>query len=314
MGIHKGNNNKYTHSPDTAEQTAFEYLARTQEHIHNYLKLSPIRLAKYVLLVLIFHFVLVLLLWWAGIIRSVLPERQLKIELSDSSNQFIEVFFVENQERSSTLTPMPVRSDGPVEFTTPLQSATESIHSFTVPKAEINDESQQNKSDSLETPASLEQVKTDIKTAIKTVPKTDITPPQTQKKLKSEETKPLIQIQDVSASLTPDKIGMESVQSGASSTTNSTLQASARSISSPKPRYPTEAIKRRQEGRVILNLEILENGAIGQAVLVKSSGMEILDQSALEAVSAWQYTAAIKDGQLVRQWVRVVIGFELKNR
>ena len=60
------NNNKNTCLPCNAEQTAFEYSGRPNEDIHAYSKLNPVRLAKYVLLVLIIHFVLILLLWWAG--------------------------------------------------------------------------------------------------------------------------------------------------------------------------------------------------------------------------------------------------------
>lgn len=324
------NNNKNIHCLGKAEQTAFEYSGRPNEDIHAYSKLNPVRLAKYVLLVLIIHFVLLLLLWWAGIIQSVLPDQMLKIELSDSGGQFLEVLLIEdhelvanvnpavtqseNQEHGKTLPSMPIASDGPVESIAKQDPGPEPIQSDVVLKAEINNESHERKSNSLKIPDSTQQINTVLKSVKKTESKRDITPSKIQNKSVSEEAESIPQSLNVSASLTSNKTQLESAPPASTSATNTSLQASARPIRSPKPRYPAEAIKRRQEGRVTLNLEILESGAIGQAVLVKSSGVESLDQSALEAVRTWQYTAAIKDDQVVRQWMRVVIGFELKNR
>jgi len=65
---------------------------------------------------------------------------------------------------------------------------------------------------------------------------------------------------------------------------------------------------------VIVNIEILENGSVGQATLAQSSGFTSLDQSALESIKNWQYSNAAGSAELVRQWVRVSIVFELKNR
>ena len=297
------NNNKNTCLPCNAEQTAFEYSGRPNEDIHAYSKLNPVRLAKYVLLVLIIHFVLILLLWWAGIIQSVLPEQMLKIEFSDSSGQFMEVLLIEDhalvanvnpgvtqveiQKHDKALPYMPIASDGPVESIATQDPGPEPIQSDMVLKTEINNESRERKSNPLKIPDSPQQINTVSKPAKRIESKTDITPSKTQ---------------------------VESAPPCSTSSTNTSLQASAKPIRSPKPRYPAEAIRRRQEGRVTLNLEILESGSIGQAVLVKSSGVESLDQSAMEAVRTWQYTSAIKDDQVVRQWMRVVIGFELKNR
>jgi protein TonB len=84
--------------------------------------------------------------------------------------------------------------------------------------------------------------------------------------------------------------------------------------SSPKPHYPPSAFKAKQEGRVVLELEVLEDGAVGQVRLAQSSTVESLDESALATVKKWKYSPAQKGGQIVKQWIRVSILFEVKAR
>jgi protein TonB len=84
--------------------------------------------------------------------------------------------------------------------------------------------------------------------------------------------------------------------------------------SSPKPPYPLTAFKAKQEGRVVLELEVLEDGAVGQVRLAQSSTVESLDESALATVKKWKYSPAQKGGQIVKQWIRVSILFEVKSR
>jgi protein TonB len=84
--------------------------------------------------------------------------------------------------------------------------------------------------------------------------------------------------------------------------------------SSPKPPYPLTAFKAKQEGRVVLELEVLEDGAVGQVRLAQSSTVESLDESALATVKKWKYSPAQKGGQIVKQWIRVSILFEVKAR
>jgi protein TonB len=85
-------------------------------------------------------------------------------------------------------------------------------------------------------------------------------------------------------------------------------------MSSPKPPYPLSAFKAKQEGRVVLELEVLEDGAIGQVRLAQSSAVESLDQSALDTVKKWKYAPAQKGGIIVKQWIRVSILFEVKTQ
>jgi protein TonB len=107
---------------------------------------------------------------------------------------------------------------------------------------------------------------------------------------------------------------MQSKEPAASEGANTSTQSAPKLVKSPKPRYPSDSIRRRQEGRVVVNIEVLENGSIGQATIAQSSGFPGLDESALDAVKNWQYTNGSGSGELVKQWVRVSIIFELKNR
>lgn len=85
-------------------------------------------------------------------------------------------------------------------------------------------------------------------------------------------------------------------------------------LSSPKPPYPREAFRARQEGRVTVDIEVLSDGKVGRTALNATSGVPSLDASALEAIRNWQYAPGTKGGKLSPQWIRVVVSFELKNR
>jgi TonB family protein len=86
---------------------------------------------------------------------------------------------------------------------------------------------------------------------------------------------------------------------------------SARVTKSPKPIYPKKAFEDGVEGTVLLNVEVLETGHTGRVVLAKSSGVSILDISAMEAVKLWQFAPAKAGGRVVKQWVQIPIKFSL---
>ena len=85
-------------------------------------------------------------------------------------------------------------------------------------------------------------------------------------------------------------------------------------LRNPKPPYPPLAVKMRIEGRVVLLAEVLPGGKAGRVSLEKTSGHDMLDQSALQTVKQWQFTPARKDGVVVAQVVRIPINFNLKSR
>jgi TonB family protein len=80
----------------------------------------------------------------------------------------------------------------------------------------------------------------------------------------------------------------------------------------PKPIYPKEARDKGYEGEVVLRVEVLTNGQVGQIEMRKSSGYELLDHSALTAVKQWKFIPAKKGDVAIPLWVNIPIKFQLQ--
>jgi len=80
----------------------------------------------------------------------------------------------------------------------------------------------------------------------------------------------------------------------------------------PKPLYPREARKRGFQGEVVLKVEVLSNGLVGQVEVKKSSGHEILDRSALSAVKQWKFSPAKRGEIAIASWVNIPVKFQLQ--
>lgn len=93
-----------------------------------------------------------------------------------------------------------------------------------------------------------------------------------------------------------------------------TQVASARYDRNPAPAYPSEARRRGWEGRVLLSVEILENGRPERVTVKQSSGYSVLDEAAMGAVRRWTFIPAQRDGQPIRSLAEVPIVFSLRNR
>jgi protein TonB len=59
-------------------------------------------------------------------------------------------------------------------------------------------------------------------------------------------------------------------------------------------------------------VEVLANGRVGRVELKKSSGYEILDRSALNAVKEWKFIPANKGNGSIPSWVNIPIKFQLQ--
>jgi TonB family protein len=66
----------------------------------------------------------------------------------------------------------------------------------------------------------------------------------------------------------------------------------ARARSQPKPDYPEDARANKQEGLVVMRLQINANGRVTDASLITSSGVASLDKAALKGVLRWRYEPA----------------------
>jgi len=80
----------------------------------------------------------------------------------------------------------------------------------------------------------------------------------------------------------------------------------------PKPIYPQEARRKGYEGEVILKVEVLPNGRVGQIEVKSSSGYELLDRSALATVKQWKFVPAQKGEKTIPLWVNIPVKFQLQ--
>ncbi len=80
----------------------------------------------------------------------------------------------------------------------------------------------------------------------------------------------------------------------------------------PKPHYPQEAKRRGYEGEVLLRVEVLSNGQVGEVEVKRSSGYEILDRSAIMAVREWRFIPARRGETPVSVWVTIPVIFQLR--
>ena len=75
------------------------------------------------------------------------------------------------------------------------------------------------------------------------------------------------------------------------------------SVSCPKltaPTYPAISRRMGEEGKLVLRVELDENGRIDDAKVIDSSGYERLDTAALTAVNSWQCNPSRRNGQPIR--------------
>ena len=73
--------------------------------------------------------------------------------------------------------------------------------------------------------------------------------------------------------------------------------------------YPVLALRRHQEGSVLLNVLVLPNGEVGDVRVLRSSGFSQLDAAALTGVGGWHYVPAVRSHRPVSAWVKVNIRF-----
>jgi periplasmic protein TonB len=81
-----------------------------------------------------------------------------------------------------------------------------------------------------------------------------------------------------------------------------------------EPLYPPSAIRAEHEGTVLLSLEVLESGRVGEIRLFQSSGYAKLDESALREARKWRFVPGTRDGRPVTLWKQVPVTFELQDR
>jgi protein TonB len=81
----------------------------------------------------------------------------------------------------------------------------------------------------------------------------------------------------------------------------------------PKPIYPIEARRRKQEGLVILAVRVNYDGFPNEVQIVQSSGFQLLDEAAAKAVEQWQFSPARLGNLAVASQIEVPIRFKLTD-
>lgn len=82
-------------------------------------------------------------------------------------------------------------------------------------------------------------------------------------------------------------------------------------LRNPPPPYPIEAKWEHWQGEVLIRVRVLEDGSPDEVRLERSSGQEVLDEAALDAVRRWRFVPAKQGEQPVASTVIVPIEFRL---
>jgi protein TonB len=81
----------------------------------------------------------------------------------------------------------------------------------------------------------------------------------------------------------------------------------------PKPKYPSVARTQGWQGNVILKVLVSANGNSEQVTVVQSSGHDLLDQAAVDAVKQWRFVPAKRGDTAIARTENVPINFKLDN-
>lgn len=80
-----------------------------------------------------------------------------------------------------------------------------------------------------------------------------------------------------------------------------------------KPDYPDRARREGKEGRVLLHVLVDEQGRSKIVEVDTSSGSDVLDQAAREAIKKWRFSPARQGEKAVESWVKIPIDFRLSD-
>lgn len=97
------------------------------------------------------------------------------------------------------------------------------------------------------------------------------------------------------------------------STASSTILARPNPSQNSAPTYPDLARKKGWTGSVLLRAQISAQGTVDSLTLLKSSGHEILDQSATRAVRQWRFYPQEVGGTPTSSTVEIPVKFSLKH-
>jgi len=77
--------------------------------------------------------------------------------------------------------------------------------------------------------------------------------------------------------------------------------------------YPKKAIRKGWEGQTVVAAEVLPDGSVGKTALAKSSGHEVLDNAAQNAIETWKFGTESEKDEAVPQYVDIPVTFKLQE-
>jgi protein TonB len=77
------------------------------------------------------------------------------------------------------------------------------------------------------------------------------------------------------------------------------------------PRYPQRALMRHVEGKVVLRFTINPDGSVSDAEVIEAEPAGYFEQSALRAISRWQFHPKVVDGKAVSRIATQTISYRL---
>lgn len=77
-----------------------------------------------------------------------------------------------------------------------------------------------------------------------------------------------------------------------------------------QPEYPQIMIAREIEGKVRIKILIGSNGRVRQAIIVQATHAAVGDATVKQALSAWRFIPATRDGTAVEEWQTLTVRFD----
>lgn len=77
--------------------------------------------------------------------------------------------------------------------------------------------------------------------------------------------------------------------------------------------YPRKAVRKGWEGQTVIAAEVLPDGSVGRTSLAKTSGHDVLDQAAQEAIQSWKFETESEKDEAVPQFVDIPVTFKLQS-
>lgn len=77
------------------------------------------------------------------------------------------------------------------------------------------------------------------------------------------------------------------------------------------PEYPASSIRKNESGTVMIRVDIDASGAVKKVQVAQGSGSRALDRAAREAVSNWQFSPKLVNGEAVESELLIPVDFKL---